>query len=62
MEQLKELFEKQNRLLEAQNKILKEGFEALIWGLAETAPSSKFSNAMDRLKEFRKATKEQTQA
>lgn len=61
MDQLKELLEKQNRLLEAQNRILKEGFEALIWGLAETAPTGKFSNAMDRLKEFRKAAKEQTE-
>ncbi len=57
MEQLKELFEKQNRLLETQNTILKEGFEALIFGIAETA--RKFSNAMERLKEFRKSTKEQ---
>lgn len=42
MDQLKELFEKQNRLLEAQNRILKEGFEALIFGLAETAPRQSF--------------------
>lgn len=62
MDQLKELFEKQNRLLEAQNKILKEGFEALIFGLAEAAPTTKSSNAMERLKKFREATKGQTEA
>lgn len=62
MDEIKSLFEKQNRLLEAQNKILKEGFEALILGLAETAPTTKSSNAMDRLKKFREATKERMEA
>lgn len=62
MDEIKSLFEKQNRLLEAQNKILKEGFEALILGLAETAPTTKSSNAMDRLKKFREASKERMEA
>ncbi|GKG93801.1 hypothetical protein CE91St38_18090 [Desulfovibrionaceae bacterium] len=55
MEEIKELLEKQNNLLESQNKILVEGFDALIrmvW-LASSKVSS--TGLKDIIKDFRTA-------
>ena len=55
MEEIKELLEKQNNLLESQDKILVEGFDALIrmvW-LASSKVSS--TGLKDIIKDFRTA-------
>ena len=55
MEEIKEVLEKQNNLLESQNKILVEGFDALIrmvW-LASSKVSS--TGLKDIIKDFRTA-------
>ena len=55
MDEIKELLEKQNNLLESQNKILVEGFDALIrmvW-LASSKVSS--TGLKDIIKDFRTA-------
>lgn len=53
MEEIKELLEKQNNLIEFQNKILKEGFEALLRMAATTSSRAYSTNMTEIIKDFR---------
>ncbi|EQN50831.1 hypothetical protein HMPREF0326_05694 [Desulfovibrio sp. 3_1_syn3] len=55
MEEIKELLEKQNNLLEFQNKILIEGFDALICMVWLASPKVSSTSLKDIIKDFRTA-------
>lgn len=55
MEEIKELLEKQNNLLESQNKILIEGFDALIRMVLLASSKASSAPSRDIIKDFRTA-------